>query len=58
MLKLINGFLRDQSGATSIEYGLIASLIFLVILASMTAFGSEVSGLFDRASNVVAAATS
>lgn len=56
MRKLMTSFLRDESGATSIEYALIASLIFLVILASITALGGEVSGLFERAANAVTAA--
>ena len=56
MRKLITSFLHDESGATSIEYALIASLIFLVILASVTALGGEVSGLFTRTANAVTAA--
>jgi pilus assembly protein Flp/PilA len=42
-------FLRDESGATSLEYGLIISLIFLVILSALTAFGGSGSGIFNTA---------
>ena len=39
MRALLNSFLQDQSGATAIEYGLIAALISVVIVASVTALG-------------------
>jgi len=42
-------FLKDESGATSLEYGLIVSLIFLVILSALTAFGGSGSGIFNTA---------
>ncbi len=38
MPRTIRRFLKDKSGATAIEYGLIAGLIFLAILASFTLF--------------------
>ncbi|MBL0947873.1 Flp family type IVb pilin [Brevundimonas sp.] len=41
--------LRDEAGATSLEYGLIISLIFLVILSALTAFGGTGSGIFNTA---------
>lgn len=37
---------RNERGATAIEYGLMVSLIALVIIAAVTAFGSSVKGLF------------
>jgi pilus assembly protein Flp/PilA len=36
--KFVRAFAADQSGATAIEYGLIVSLIFLAIIASIQAF--------------------
>ena len=42
-------FGRDESGATAIEYGLIISLIFLVILGALQAFGATGSGIFNTA---------
>ena len=39
-------FLRDDSGATAIEYALIATLISIAIIASVTAIGSNIKTLF------------
>lgn len=44
-------FLRNESGATSIEYALIAAGIFLVIIASVNAIGTDVIGVFQDVSN-------
>ena len=49
MRLFLTRFLRDESGATAIEYGLIISLIFLVIVTSLTAFGNTSSGVFNKA---------
>jgi pilus assembly protein Flp/PilA len=40
---------RDERGATAIEYGLIISLMFLVILGALQAFGGTGSGIFNTA---------
>ena len=40
-------FLRDESGATAIEYGLIAAGISLAIIAAVNGLGSSLSGKFD-----------
>ena len=42
-------FLADESGTTSFEYMVVASGIFAVMVASITAFGLEVHGLFELA---------
>ncbi|MFW6076954.1 MAG: Flp family type IVb pilin [Hyphomicrobiales bacterium] len=39
-------FMRDDSGATAIEYGLIAALISVVIIAAVTAVGTNLSSTF------------
>jgi pilus assembly protein Flp/PilA len=39
-------FLRDDSGATAIEYAMIASGVGVAIAASVTSLGSSVKGLF------------
>ena len=50
MLKrYLSRFGRDESGATAIENGLISSLIFLVILGALQAFGATGSGIFNTA---------
>lgn len=56
MRRLFARFIHDRSGATSLEYGLIISLIFLVILSSLTAFGNTTSGLINTAMNALNAA--
>jgi pilus assembly protein Flp/PilA len=43
-------FLRDESGATAIEYGLIAALIAVAIIAGATAVGGSLSGTFNTIS--------
>lgn len=39
-------FVNDESGATAIEYGLIAALIAVGIIVAATALGTSLSGLF------------
>ena len=43
-------FVNDESGATAIEYGLIAALIAVGIIIAATTLGSNLSGLFDAIS--------
>jgi len=40
-------FLNDDSGATAIEYGLIAAGISLAIIAAVNGLGTSLSGKFD-----------
>ena len=40
-------FARGDRGATAVEYGLMASLIAVVIVVAVTAFGGSVNGLFQ-----------
>jgi pilus assembly protein Flp/PilA len=44
-------FVNDESGATAIEYGLIAALIAVGIIAAATALGGSLSGLFTGISS-------
>ncbi|MDD2325758.1 MAG: Flp family type IVb pilin [Alphaproteobacteria bacterium] len=41
-------FLREESGATAIEYGLLASLIAVAIIAVVKTLGSNLSTTFDK----------
>jgi pilus assembly protein Flp/PilA len=43
---LLKKFLADQSGATAIEYGLIAAGIALAIIAAVNGLGSNLNGVF------------
>ncbi|MEO8115285.1 MAG: Flp family type IVb pilin [Phenylobacterium sp.] len=47
MSKFITRFLKDESGATAIEYGLIAALIAVVIVTALTAIGTQLNTKFD-----------
>ncbi len=53
MSKLFQTFLRDESGATAIEYGLIAALIAVVIIAAVTTVGTNLSTTFDKVSGSI-----
>ncbi|MGA9454168.1 MAG: Flp family type IVb pilin [Pseudolabrys sp.] len=44
-------FLKDESGATAIEYGLIAAGISVVIIASVNAIGSTLNSKFQYISD-------
>jgi pilus assembly protein Flp/PilA len=50
-------FVNDESGATAIEYGLIAALIAVGIIAAATALGTSLSGLFSAISTQLGTAT-
>ncbi len=48
----MNAFLKqlidDESGATAIEYGLIAALIAVAAIAGMSSLGSQLKSIFNR----------
>ena len=46
-MHMISRFAKDESGATAIEYGLIATLIGVAIIAAATTVGTKLSGIFD-----------
>jgi pilus assembly protein Flp/PilA len=47
MINALNKFLKDENGATAIEYGLIASLIAVVIIAGVSLVGTNLKALFS-----------
>ncbi len=49
-MNLIARFVRDESGATAIEYGLIAALISVVIITAVTAVGNNLQTTFQTVS--------
>ena len=55
MIRLLRRFAHDNSGATAIEYGLIAALIAVVIISSVTRLGTNLSAKFTRVSTSVGA---
>ena len=48
MTKLFSRFLKDESGATAIEYGLIAALISVAIITAATSLGGSLSTTFTN----------
>jgi pilus assembly protein Flp/PilA len=50
MRLLLKRFVADESGATAIEYGLIAALIAVVIITGVTAVGTNLSATFTSVS--------
>ena len=53
-MKNIMSFLKDENGATAIEYGLIAALISVAAIGAMSALGGQLTGLFGRISSNLA----
>lgn len=53
MSKFVTQFLKDESGATAIEYGLIVALIAVVIVGAVTAIGTNMSGKFQEVADKV-----
>ena len=53
MKNLLNRFVADQSGATAIEYGLIAGLISVVIIGALKIVGSSLTAKFTSVSNAL-----
>jgi pilus assembly protein Flp/PilA len=51
MTKFFSRFAKDESGATAIEYGLIAALIALVLVGALTALGPKVADTFNSVGN-------
>ena len=47
MSRILARFLKDESGATAIEYGLIAALVAVIIVGGITAVGTKLSSTFD-----------
>lgn len=48
MLKLLQSLLKDRKGGTAIEYGMIATVIVVSLIASMTALGNVTSGMWSN----------
>ena len=46
-MRLLGNLLRDESGATAIEYGLIAALVAVACIVALEAMGNSLSGMFD-----------
>jgi pilus assembly protein Flp/PilA len=56
MMDLIRGIVKCQSGATAIEYGLIAALIVIAMVGALGSFASTSTLVWDTVSNKVVTA--
>jgi pilus assembly protein Flp/PilA len=52
-MRFLTKFLKDESGATAIEYGLIAGLIAVVIIGAVAAVGTKISAKFTTVGNAL-----
>ena len=55
-MKALLNFIKDEEGVTAIEYGLIAALIAVVIILSVTAVGDQLALVFTKVSEALKAA--
>ena len=53
----ITTFIRDEEGATALEYGLLAALIAAVIIGAVTTLGQVISNTFNTISSSMSAAS-
>ena len=56
-MHLLNEFVADESGATAIEYGLIAALIAVAIIAALNSLSGNLKNTFNYVGNQISTAT-
>jgi pilus assembly protein Flp/PilA len=54
MSKFVSRFMKDESGATAIEYGLIAALIAVVLIVVLTTLGTSLNAKFQEIADELA----
>jgi len=57
-MTFFKNLVRDEQGATAIEYGLIAALIAVAAIGAMTTLGNNLDGTFDNVATEMSAGTS
>ena len=55
-MKIFQDLLKDDSGATAIEYGLIAALVSVAIISVLSALGDNLTGTFQTVADNLGAA--
>jgi pilus assembly protein Flp/PilA len=55
-MRLIRSFLRDETGATAIEYGLMTALISVALIGGASLFGNSLITVFGKAETAMATA--
>ena len=56
MKKFVSKFMSDESGATAIEYGLIAALIAVAAISAMSGLGDQLETTFNTTSSAMGSA--
>ena len=56
MQKFLNQFVRDESGVTAMEYGMIAALIAVVILGVLSTLGKDLNTTFSTIESAISTA--
>ena len=51
MPQFVSRFLKDESGATAIEYGLIAALVAVVLVTALGLMGTKLTSTFQKAAD-------
>ena len=57
-MTFIKAFLKDESGATMIEYGLVAALVSVAAIIALQLLGAELQVIFNTVSSYLASASS
>ena len=57
-MRTLISFLKDESGATAIEYGLIAALIAVVVIGAIKALGTNLETTFDKIADCLGSSAS
>jgi pilus assembly protein Flp/PilA len=55
---MVKRFVNEEDGQTLVEYGLLVSLIALVVIAVLTVLGKRIGTVFNTANNSLSTATS
>ncbi len=56
-IEILKNLIKDESGATAIEYGLIAALVSVAAIAALTAMGGSLTTMFTAVSTALSTAT-
>ena len=57
-MSFVKAFLKDESGATMIEYGLVAALVSVAAIIALQILGSELQTIFNTVSSYLSSASS
>jgi pilus assembly protein Flp/PilA len=52
-MRFLDKFLRDQTGATAIEYGLICALISVALIGAISAVVPKIAAIFEKVGNAM-----